>query len=145
MSILRKLVDAGLSVRSDPSGAIALKPSSRLTNDLRRLVCDHRAQLIAELDEAHRITAELVDAAMRVCDHHGDDQAARDQMKRECEQTPPHLRADLLHHFRATCEAQLPSSPSASSCGVASVTTPNYPPQSRGAIFGENHESEIND
>jgi len=33
------------------------------------------------------------------CDHHGDDPEAREQMRQECIDTPPHLQADLLAHF----------------------------------------------
>ena len=36
---------------------------------------------------------------MRACDHHGDDEPARQQMRDEVLATPPHLRADLLDHF----------------------------------------------
>lgn len=52
---------------------------------------------------AHRVAAELLAAAMRTCDHHGDCEAARDQMRRECLELPPHLQRDLLPHFRGTC------------------------------------------
>lgn len=44
----------------------------------------------------------LIDAAMRACDHHGDNQAARDQMLADVEATPPHLRQDLLDHLNQT-------------------------------------------
>ena len=43
---------------------------------------------------------KLLAAAMRACDHWGDGPEAREQMRRECLETPPHLRADLLEHFR---------------------------------------------
>ena len=51
---------------------------------------------------AHRLTADLLKAAMRVCDHYGDGDAARAQMRLACLDTPPHLRADLLAHFTQT-------------------------------------------
>ena len=47
--------------------------------------------------------SELSDAAMRACDFHGDGADARGQMHQDCFNTPPHLRADLLEHFRQTC------------------------------------------
>ena len=49
---------------------------------------------------AHRLTADLLKAAMRVCDRHGDGKAAREAMRRDCLDTPLHLQADLLDHFR---------------------------------------------
>ena len=42
----------------------------------------------------------LIDAAMKVCDTHGDGTAAREDMRRECEALSPRLQADLLDHFR---------------------------------------------
>lgn len=48
---------------------------------------------------ANRITADLIQAAMRVCDCHGDDEAARQEMREQCLELPPHLQADLLENF----------------------------------------------
>ena len=45
------------------------------------------------------LAADLVEAAMLVCDRHGDGEAAREQMRQDCLATPAHLRADLLEHF----------------------------------------------
>ena len=42
---------------------------------------------------------DLIEAAMRACDHHGDGPEAREQMRQDCTDTPVHLRADLLAHF----------------------------------------------
>lgn len=42
---------------------------------------------------------ELIEAAMRACDHWNDSAAAREQMRRECLDTPIHLRAELRDHF----------------------------------------------
>lgn len=53
----------------------------------------------AHIDPA---VTELLDAAMRACDAWNDTAQARDQMRRECLETPPHLRADLLDHFNNT-------------------------------------------
>ncbi len=44
----------------------------------------------------------LIEAAMRACDHHNDNAAAREQMRLDCLATPQHLRADLLDHFQQT-------------------------------------------
>lgn len=51
---------------------------------------------------AHRLSADLIKAAMRACDHWGDCDAAQAQMRIACLDTPPHLRADLLAHFTQT-------------------------------------------
>lgn len=55
---------------------------------------------------AHRITADLLRAAMRVCDHYGDSEAAREEMRQECRALPLHLQADLLDHFTSTAAKQ---------------------------------------
>lgn len=62
--------------------------------------------LVAYIDPA---VPELISAAMRACDVWNDSTEAREQMRRECAETPPHLRADLLDHFRKTypCPNQL--------------------------------------
>lgn len=48
---------------------------------------------------AHRQPADLLQAAMRVCDHHGDCDAARQEMRDQCMALPPHLQTDLLEYF----------------------------------------------
>lgn len=53
----------------------------------------------AHIDPA---VTELLEAAMRACDAWNDTTQARDQMRRDCLETPPHLRADLLDHFNNT-------------------------------------------
>lgn len=41
----------------------------------------------------------LLAAAMKVCDRHHDSEAAREEMRQDCLNTPVHLRADLLAFF----------------------------------------------
>lgn len=53
----------------------------------------------AHLDPA---VTELLDAAMRACDAWNDTALAREQMRQDVLQTPPHLRADLLDHLDRT-------------------------------------------
>lgn len=53
---------------------------------------------------AHRITLDLIRAAMQVCDRHGDDETARKQMRSECMELPLRLQADLLAHFNPKAE-----------------------------------------
>ncbi|ABD70547.1 hypothetical protein Rfer_2835 [Rhodoferax ferrireducens T118] len=45
------------------------------------------------------LAADLIEAAMKVCDGHGDGETARAQMRQQCIELPPHLQADLLQHF----------------------------------------------
>lgn len=45
---------------------------------------------------------KLLAAAMRACDHHNDSAAAREQMVKDCLDTPPELRQELLTHFERT-------------------------------------------
>lgn len=45
------------------------------------------------------VLSELLHSAMRACDAWQDGPEARKQMRRECLDTPPHLRADLRSHF----------------------------------------------
>jgi len=49
---------------------------------------------------------ELIATAMRACDHHGDGEAAREAMRQDCINTPPHLRAGLLAYFNETYPVQ---------------------------------------
>ncbi len=45
---------------------------------------------------------KLLAAAMRACDHHGDGEAARQEMVQQCLEVPAHLRAELHQHFIRT-------------------------------------------
>ncbi len=104
-AILRQLYAAG--VRLELQGdRLSASPASRLTDDLRALIRGHKPELIAYLTEAHRTTAELIEASMRACDFHGDGLQAREQMQRDCLDTPPHLRADLRDYFNQTYRAK---------------------------------------
>lgn len=49
--------------------------------------------------ENTELSMTLIEAAMKVCDKHGDGEQARADMRRECLELPPHLQADLLDHF----------------------------------------------
>ena len=46
------------------------------------------------------VLADLLAAAMSACDHWCDSETAREAMRQQCSETPPHMRADLLTHFR---------------------------------------------
>lgn len=57
---------------------------------------------VVALFENRALSADLMTAAMRCCDFHGDTPAAREQMRQDVLKTPPHLRGDLLAHFEKT-------------------------------------------
>ena len=42
----------------------------------------------------------LLEAAMKVCDQHGDSDAAKKEMREQCLAMRPNLQQDLLDHFR---------------------------------------------
>lgn len=97
-TLLHEALDAGiafqldgdrLKIAGDPDAVEVWAPRLR----------PYKAELIARLINSSQITHELLQAAMRACDHHGDDEPARQQMRDEVLATPPHLRADLLDHF----------------------------------------------
>lgn len=52
---------------------------------------------------AHRVTAALLEAAMRACDRYGDGETARMQMRADCLALPIRLQQDLLDHFNGLC------------------------------------------
>lgn len=72
------------------------QPVATLANLATLAISQHRN---AQLDP---VLVELLNEAMRVCDLWRDSQAARDQMRREVLETPPHLRPDLREHFLNT-------------------------------------------
>ena len=80
-----------LSVLTVPPGAVSenSKGVSSVSTVLRRAVFDKRT-----------LGADLIEAAMKVCDRHNDGLAAREEMRRQCLDLPADLRADLLDHFR---------------------------------------------
>ena len=49
-----------------------------------------------------KLELQLLEAAMRCCDHWNDGPAARAEMVADIKATPQHLRQDLLDHFLST-------------------------------------------
>lgn len=49
--------------------------------------------------ENTQLAYDLIEAAMKICDQHGDDEAARAEMRQQCMELPAHLQQDLLDHF----------------------------------------------
>lgn len=78
----------------NPPLAVSHQPLELAT--LAGLAISHgRSQASAEL-----LTAQVIAAAMRACDEHGDSEQARAQMRADIEATPIDQRADLLAHFQ---------------------------------------------
>lgn len=103
-TILADLLAHGIELECTPDGKSLTVPAGALTPAQRAQVLTHKAELIRLVQESSRLTHQLLLAAMRACDHHGDGPEAREQMRQDCLNTPPHLRADLLDYFRKTYE-----------------------------------------
>jgi hypothetical protein len=99
-AILIDLWRDSISVRLSPDGAHLVVPAGRLTPQQRAIVLENKPDLIQYLHAAHGTTERLLMAAMQVCDQHGDNDGARQEMREQCLALPPHLHADLLEHFR---------------------------------------------
>ena len=99
--ILSVLWAAGVRVRLKDDGHLAV-PAGKLSPEQRAMVVENRAELVEFLQAANQTAAHLIEAAMRACDHWGDSTQAREQMRQECAEVPPHLMDDLLAHFRQT-------------------------------------------
>lgn len=99
-AILNALLEAGIEPRltDDETGIVV--PRGCLTDTQRRAIRAHKPELIACIQESARLTCELLDAAMRACDHWRDGPEAREQMRQDVLATPQHLRPDLLAHLR---------------------------------------------
>lgn len=50
--------------------------------------------------ENTQLASDLIEAAMKVCDRHGDGEAAREQMRQQCLELSPAMQLDLLQHFQ---------------------------------------------
>lgn len=101
-AILAELLDRGITPAVTPDGTGIEVPAGRLTDAEKAAIRAHKPELIAAIQESARQTSELLTAAMRACDAWSDSPAARDQMRREVLETPPHLRADLRELFLNT-------------------------------------------
>lgn len=98
-SLLRSLWEFGIDVELTDDGQHIKVPANTLTPDQRAQVIALKPELIVHLVEASTVAARLMVAAMRVCDRHGDSEAARADMRSDILATPPHHRRDLLDHF----------------------------------------------
>lgn len=99
-AILDELQACGIDLECTPDGKSLTAPANTLTPHQRAQVRTHKAELIRLVQQSERLTAQLLQAAMRACDYWHDSPVAREQMRQDCLNTPPHLRAELLALFR---------------------------------------------
>jgi hypothetical protein len=97
--LLRKAHAVGVQVRLTPEGLKAFGEQAAIAPLVAELRA-HKPELMAFIADAHQTTATLLELAMKVCDAWGDDEQAREAMKRDCLDTPLHLRQDLIEHFQ---------------------------------------------
>lgn len=98
-TILADLLASGIEPSVTPDQAGIVVPAGKLSPSQRAAVLTHKPDLIAYLLESSRITVQLLEAAMRRCDQFNDGEKARQDMREQVLETPPHLRQDLLGHF----------------------------------------------
>lgn len=100
-TILFELLECGITPTVTPDGEGIEVEAGLLTDAQRAAIRANKYELIACIQNAARITSELMTAAMRACDHWGDSPLAREQMRREILETRPEHRQELLRMFRA--------------------------------------------
>ena len=98
-TILADLLESGIEPRVPPDKTGIVVPAGKLSPAQRAAVLAHKPDLIAFLLESSRITVQLLESAMRRCDRFNDSEKARQDMRKQVLETPPHLRQDLLEHF----------------------------------------------
>ena len=99
-TLLSEALNAGLDLQLDGE-IIKVAGRADVVKAWAPRLIEHKAELIERLRESSLLTIKLLEAAMRVCDHHGDSDSAREQMKQDVLQHPPHLLPDLLQHFES--------------------------------------------
>jgi hypothetical protein len=98
-AILSELWAADIDLQLADDGVNLVATGTPLTPAQRHAIVQNKPALVQFLTEAQATTTALIEAASRACDHHGDGEAARQQMRDDCLAVPVHLRADLLEHF----------------------------------------------
>jgi hypothetical protein len=76
----------------------------KVNKPLADLAVSQQSEFISELNDftSLRLMSELLESAMRCCDHHQDNLQARADMNLQCRETPSHLAEDLLNYFNQT-------------------------------------------
>ena len=98
-AILADLIQCGIepSVTPDKTGIVV--HAGKLTETQRAAVLGHKPALIARILESARVTTLLLEAAMRRCDQFNDSDKARQDMREQILEIPPHQRQELLDYF----------------------------------------------
>lgn len=100
-AILAELLDFGINLDVTPDGNFIEVDAGLLNDTQRAAIRANKYELIACIQDAARITTELMSAAQRACDYWGDSPQAREQMRREILETRPEHRQELLRMFRS--------------------------------------------
>ena len=104
-AIIKELWGAGICIRIANDGVNLSVPAGRLNAELRTLILANKPDIVEFLQEVDATTNALLEAAMRVCDYHIDNETKRHEMRRECLAVPPHLKPDLLEHLQSVMQA----------------------------------------
>jgi len=99
-TIMAELWADGVSITLASDGVNLVAPAGRLTPAQRQFIREHKPALIDFLLATRATTDAVIESAMRRCDDFDDGEAAREQMRQDCINTPTHLQADLLAHFQ---------------------------------------------
>jgi hypothetical protein len=113
--VLEAVSKAGLSMCLTETGSIKASPPDLITPGIRQLIKTNKQALVKALRPAEHslpvhapalsaeaeLERQLVEAAMRACDHWGDSPAAKAEMLADIHRTPQHQRLSLLEHFLA--------------------------------------------
>lgn len=100
-AILADLIECGIEPSVTPDGQGIAVPAGRLNPAQRAAIVAHKRELIACLIETSRITNRLLAAAMRRCDQFNDSDKARQDMREQVLEIPPHDRQEWLDYFTA--------------------------------------------
>lgn len=115
-STIDQLHGAGLTLSLTHEMGLRVVPASSITPALRELILTSKVALVDYLQRpvpnstdaanevfdpllVRKLQGEILRLAMRVCDSYNDLDAAREEMRLQVLETPPHLLADLLEHF----------------------------------------------
>lgn len=100
-TLIRKALDHGIELRFVDGQLKVTGKRSAVTAWAPKLR-EHKDELIEAVIESSKIADQVLRAAMRVCDRYNDSDSAREAMRQDVANTPPHLLPDLLEHFRTS-------------------------------------------
>ena len=98
MKLLPLLIECGLTLCTDGERLI-VTPASEITDPLRELIRNNKADLLIAVRAAEIASADLVAAIDRCCDMRGDDDRNRAGLIAEASDFTPEQQRDLTEHF----------------------------------------------